>query len=348
MSNEVKDIGARGQKNGSDHKVGERLNGDAKSLMGRWVLERWPVMRELWRSHIHRVEFLMSPEGGNMSMDAAYKLASGNWSYRIEDGVLTLIENTVSPEKKVNDELIGSLSMDVDNLSWSQMGHLFQNNPELAQQLWNELKDQALVDFETGHFAAQLFEQTEWQRDVWKRAHFAAIFQVMVESYEPRTALELQMVEIAAVEYFLWRHWIEIHLQRATTEPRRESYDYKEWAERNAEVTMYLRNGQKEKRKRQSHWTDGCWDVPHQAEADAIEQALEMADRCRRAYLASVRSLRDWRRYNVPVIVQNAEQVNIAGEGAQQTNVQKKNRRAKRAMEQERTARPSMRLADRR
>ena len=48
----------------------------------------------------------------------------------------------------------------------------------------------------------------------------------------PRDAIEHQMVEMAAVEYFLWRHWTAEHLQRATTELQRESYDYKEWREK--------------------------------------------------------------------------------------------------------------------
>ena len=319
-----------------------KLSADATSVMGRWAFERWPVMREMWRSHVHHVEFLMSPEGGNMSMADAYKLASGNWQYRIEDGTLTLIENTESLQEQVSEELVFSISWNVDNLCWYQMDHLFRKNPDCAQQVWDELKVQALADFKTGHFAAQLFEQTEWQKNVWKRAHFAAIFQMMIESYEPQNAMELQMVEMAAVEYFLWRHWIEVHLQRATTEPRRESHDYKQWAERNAEATRYV-GSECRTRKRQSHWTDGYWDIPYQSEADALEQAIEIADRCRRAYLACVRSLRDWRRYNVPVIVQNAGQVNIAAEGATQTNVNKKSKRGKK--QRKSPARSPIRLA---
>jgi hypothetical protein len=65
----------------------------------------------------------------------------------------------------------------------------------------------------------------------------------------------------------------------------------------------------------------GAWDVPYQTEAAAVLQALEMADRCRRAFHASVRALRDWRRYNVPVTINNPQQVNIAAEGGRQVNV---------------------------
>lgn len=68
--------------------------------------------------------------------------------------------------------------------------------------------------------------------------------------------------------------------------------------------------------------------MPYQSEADGVQQAAELADRFRRAYHASIRALRDWRRY--PVIVQKAGQVNIAADGGQQVNLQKKKQSKKR------------------
>jgi hypothetical protein len=111
-------------------------------------------------------------------------------------------------------------------------------------------------------------------------------------------------------------------LQRATTEPRRESYDYREWRERQKET--WCRHSGK-KRPIEGQWIAGAWEMPYQREADAVEQAAELADRFRRAYHASIRALRDWRRY--PVVIQNAEQVNIAAEGGQQVNVKGKGRK---------------------
>src|SRR5438128_7077092 len=68
------------------------------------------------------------------------------------------------------------------------------------------------------------------------------------------------------------------------------------------------------------------WVPPRVYEQDAIEHAAQMADRFRRQYLSAIRALRDYRRYG-PVIVQNAEQVNIAAEGGQQVNVKGKRRK---------------------
>ena len=299
-----------------DEQEDKPLHVHQKSLIGKWASERWSVLRELWRSHVSMVDFYMSPRGGSLSMEDAQRITSGEYVFsddRSEDGKLTLVPKIGTKEEKVDTELSQSLSWDVDNLSWYGLDHLFRVSPDLAEQVWDEVKEQAAKDFKSGHFAAELFERTEWQKSVWKRAHFVAVFQAMVESYKPQDAIEHQMVEMAAVEYFLWRHWTAEHLHRATTDPRGESHEFQEYKR------IHCRPHAKQ-------WGEGHWDVPYQSEAEAVRQAAELADRFRRAYQAAVRGLRDWRRY--PVIVQNAEQVNIATDGGQQVNLQK-NRQSK-------------------
>ena len=180
-----------------------------KSLMSSWSSERWSVLRELWRDHISMVDFYMSPTGGSLDMEDAQRITSGEYelsSDRTEDGRLTLVPKSGTQKEKVDDELAHNLSWDVDNLSWYALDHLFRADSDLAEQVWDEVKEAAAQDFLFGHFAAELFERTEWQKNVWKRAHFVAVFQMMIESYKPRDAIEHQMVEMAAVEYFLWRH----------------------------------------------------------------------------------------------------------------------------------------------
>ena len=53
---------------------------------------------------------------------------------------------------------------------------------------------------------------------------------------------------------------------------------------------------------------------PEQDAADAMEQAGAMAERFHRMYLRNLRAMRDYRRYNGPVLVQNAGQVNVGGQ----------------------------------
>jgi hypothetical protein len=283
---------------------------DENSLEARWKFEKWSVIRELWRSHHQMVTYYMKPEGGNHSLEEAIKRAS----VELGEGAL------------LDEEMERIAGQQVATISWNTLNRVFLSKPSYAQEIWEEVKQQALMDFKSGHFAAEMFERTDWQKDVWKRAHFAVIFEEMTDAYKPKDAIELSMVEMVAVNYFLWRHWVTEHLQRATTEPRRESYDFQDWAKRNPEVTSYL-NSETHTRKRQSQWTEGHWDIPYKHEAEAIQQALEMADRCRRAYHASVRALRDWRRYSVPVTINNPQQVNIAADGGQQVNVQNKTKK---------------------
>jgi hypothetical protein len=280
---------------------------DRNSLDARWEFEKWSVIRELWRANYQMVTYLMKPEGGGHSLEEAIRQASTE----LGEGVML--------EKQMG-SIIGR---NVDSITWYTLDKVFRTKPSYAQQIWEEVKEQALKDFKSGHFAAEMFERTNWQKDVWKRAHFVVIYEEMIEAYKPRDAIEQSMVEMVAVHFFLWRHWVTEHLLRSTTEPRRESHDYKEWVKSNTEVTTYFAR-ERHTRNRQRHWTDGYWDIPYQHEADAIQHAIEIADRCRRAYHASIRALRDWRRYNAPLIVQNAEQINIAADGGQQVNLQKK------------------------
>jgi hypothetical protein len=67
---------------------------------------------------------------------------------------------------------------------------------------------------------AELFERTDLQKSPWQRAHFVAVYQEMIDEWNPRGAIELSMIEVLAVNYFLWRYWVTEHLQRATSEPR--------------------------------------------------------------------------------------------------------------------------------
>jgi hypothetical protein len=69
------------------------------------------------------------------------------------------------------------------------------------------------------------------------------------------------------------------------------------------------------KRLREEH---GCWQPPRVRDAEAVEQAAAMAERFNRIFLRTLRALRDLRRYTPAVVVQNAGQVNVAG---QQVNV---------------------------
>src|SRR6185295_3644606 len=89
-----------------------------KSLVGKWASERWSVIRELWRSNVRMVDFYMSPSGGNLSMEDAQRITSGEYVFSSEEGGLKLVPRTTTQAETVDRELSQSLSWDVDNLSW--------------------------------------------------------------------------------------------------------------------------------------------------------------------------------------------------------------------------------------
>jgi len=271
---------------------------DNNSLAGRWAFEGWSVLRELWRTRVRMITYYMKPEGGNLDMEEAIKRATEQSGEAITEEV---VENI--------------LQRSVDGISWFILDELFSKDPGLGQRLWEDIKEQALLDFKSGHYAAAMFESTDWQKNPWKRAHFVAIYEEMVADYKPRGAIEHSMVEMVAVHYFLWQHWVTEHLKRATTDPREESRDYAEW--RAGRKRTYFRNGEHFKGEYSGQYFEGAWDLPYQREADAIDHAAQLAEKFRRAYHASIRNLRDWRRY--PVTIHNQGQVNIGG---QQVNVQ--------------------------
>ena len=74
-------------------------------------------------------------------------------------------------------------------------------------------------------------------------------------------------------------------------------------------------------------WLHGYWDVPYVSEQAAVEHAAQMADRWNRIYMRTLRNLRDLRRYNVPVTINNPQQVNIAADGGGRSTFQKRSRK---------------------
>jgi len=85
------------------------------------------------------------------------------------------------------------------------------------------------------------------------------------------------------------------------------------WSSIANDRVMRVHNAQREALKR---FEGEGWKSPYQSEADAVDQAPRLADGYNRQFLGVLRQLRDLRRY-APVVIQNAQQVNV---GNQQVN----------------------------
>jgi hypothetical protein len=255
------------------------------SLAARWLLEEGSVLREMHRAVVRHIIFYTKPEGGGLSMQEAIARAT-----KIIKG----------PAAENFYEFLTTRS--VRGLTWLEIDRVFRYDPGAAQQFWEDLKEEADKDFKSGHFAAEIFEGSEWQQDPWRRAHFIAIRDSFIEQFNPQGGIDYSMIDMLAVTFTLWMHWTEKHMHRATT----ESCTTPSKSER--EIIQQYK---------------GEWIPPRVMEQEAIDHAAQMADRWRRAYQATLRQMRDWRRYNAPVTINNPQQVNIAAEGGQQVNLQK-------------------------
>lgn len=307
------------------HKQVKRFNPD--SLLARFSLERFSLLRELRKAYFNMVMFYMKPEGGNNSIEDAIRLAGVKIKGTQEARRLYRKMKQKPP----------------DHISWYELNDLFLCDPEAAEYFWQDIKEVARKDVESGHYLARVFEHTDWMSKPWQRAEFQAIRDGFIAEWEPRGQVELCMIDTMAVAFYLFLYWTGEHNKRTKLDARYVSNDYKEWWDR--QFKHWSRNGENYKTKYSEQYHDGHWDLPYQREADAIQQAAELADRFRREFFAGVRQLRDWRRYSSPVIVQNAGQVNIAAEGGQQVNVQKKCR-ARRKAKTNGTAKPRHSLKD--
>lgn len=114
-------------------------------------------------------------------------------------------------------------------------------------------------------------------------------------------------------ELFQWQFWLEVTVKRSQTKEHEEHPDYLQW--------KALR---KERDKLYGIQHDR-WFRPLVSEKDAVEHAVQMADRFNRIFMRTLRQLRDLRRYT-QLTINSPNQVNIAADGGQQLNIAASNK----------------------
>ena len=284
-------------------------------------IEAYSLVKEFRAAWYGRIEWLMKREGGALSVEEAIERA--NRKAQGEGEEAETARHALSLYRLI-------LNREPEHISWSCLSELHGCAPDLAEDTWLRIKQQAREEFESGHVAAKIFEPNGHLNNPANRAEYLAIRESFVDQWKPQGGLEIAMVENAVMCYFMQRAWMKKLTKRMETQPRMESYDYQEWKQRHEyQYTHRDQHGKKYRRRTAKQWGPGDWDIPYVSEAEAVEQASHEADRWGRRFQASCRQLRDWRRWSGPVIVQNAEQINIASEGGQQVNVQKSKRSGK-------------------
>ncbi len=227
------------------------------SILDRFSLVR--VFREEWRS---KVAFYRSEEGGSLTLDEAVKQATHQID---EQRAAEIFERLLTTSSEV---------IDFDDLH-----KLWMNSSEDAEFIWRQMKQEAQREFMAGHLAATVFEPVDWMRSAWKPAKFLGVRDSFIDEYQPEGGVEVALVDTMAQAYFLQLHWTEESVKRTQTDPRRRSYEYRQWEQFEREAC------------KAQMWDTGYWEIPYASEVELQEQAVKMADHFSRLFQRTVRSL---------------------------------------------------------
>lgn len=214
--------------------------------------------------------------------------------YYLENEGLTpkqAVEKAKNPQPDISTEKEYQhiLSQPVNTISWWAIAILFERDPTIAADVWEEIKQEACNEFLSGHRAAGGLEVAEWQQEPWTRAQYLAIRDGFIEQWQPKGAIEIAMIDMMAQAFSQYLFWNETVQQRATTN--------------------IVALSSKEQSKNNNGWV-----APRVTEQEALEHAAIMMDRFNKLFLRTLRQLRDLRRYSTPITINNPQQVNISTE----------------------------------
>ena len=212
-----------------------------------------------------------------------------------------------------------------DQVSWWEIERALDADPEAGQALWRKVKAEAADELATGYRAARSLEPMV-HGTPYGRAQFAVIVDALAEDLRPRGGAERLLVHQLAAAYEQHLRWQAVAVRRTESEAWQGDRDRRRELER---MTL----AQRERYQEQEGWVP-----PRLSDAEAIEQAVLIADRYQRAFLRLLKAFRDTRRVIGSVIVGEGGTLNVAG-GPQQVNLNPPHRHVRPAGK--RTRRPA-------
>jgi hypothetical protein len=248
------------------------------------------LFRQMHRAFIRRIAFYKTPGGGSLSTEEARKAAFH--ACRNEDAAKEC-------------EL---MRLPLENLNFVELMELQEYAPRAAEWFWERCKLEGLKEFESGHLAANITFPVGHMTGLWNIARYLGLRESFVYEWKPRGGIEIALIDMLAQTFFQWQYWLEQTVKRSQTREHEEHPDYSRWKAQRIREDKF-------------HGVEpGYWFRPRVSEQEAIEHAVQMADRWNRMFMRTLRQLRDLRRY-APVTIHNPAQVNIAGDGGQQVNL---------------------------
>jgi hypothetical protein len=174
-----------------------------------------------------------------------------------------------------------------DQVDWHHLDTIARHDPAAAQRRWEEVKDAARGELRTGWRAIRALEVGF--STCWSRAQYLAVRAELIDSFRPRHAAELLLIDqMVGYQLQLWA-----------------------WQTTLAAYASVADLGRPGRRPDVRH------EPPRQTDAAAMEQAAAMVERFQRLFLKALAALQSLRR-QAPVVVHRAGQVNLAH---QQVNV---------------------------
>jgi hypothetical protein len=181
------------------------------------------------------------------------------------------------------------LSAPPDQVQWRDLDILARTAPELAQRRWEEVKQAARQELQSGHRAAEATGPA--MGGCWQRAQFLAVRAALAEAWGPRDGLEWLLIDLMAQAHSLLLWWQE-NLVALTRQAARAAKPDPEWPGHPLGRRL--------------------------ADAEMTEEAVGMVERYHRLFLKTLEALQRQRRLAPAVVIRNAGQVNVGG---QQLNV---------------------------
>lgn len=252
------------------------------------------LFRQMHQSFIRMVAYYTSEEGGLNSIEDARRKAF----------------HAATNYEEAKEQLTSLMRLPFQSLNFIDLFELHEAAPRVAERFWEYTKDEGRKEFESGHLAANIAFPVGYMKQVWNIARYLGVRESFIAEWQPKGGIEIALIDIMTQSYFQWQYWLEQTVKRSETRERDEHPEYVEWQIR------------RKNNNYQPSWSDGFWLRPTVSEKEALENAVQLADRWNRIFMRTLRQLRDLRRYS-PVTINNPNQVNIATDGGQQVNVSK-------------------------
>jgi hypothetical protein len=166
--------------------------------------------------------------------------------------------------------------------SWNDITHEIKRDEAAGWALWAKVRQAARDELASGGMAGQAIEG--YHPRPYERAAFLAVREALADGLEPHNKMEWLLIDGMAQAWTLYLRWQDQQTDMNSTEAIRAGRD--------------------------SRQRDG-WEPPRLGEAEAVDRAVQLADRFERQFLRLMKCYRDGRRLGVSMTVQGG-QVNVA------------------------------------